>query len=402
MRRAFLQLLAMVTALALAAPAGAADVSFDPVLTVSAERTDDVLASAGGAGLAGDQSDVALTLEARLALLRRTPRSEVSLIYHPFYEAYQDYGELDNTSHRLLLGWTAQLSRRSEWEASLSYSRVERQRVDFDNPAQDLVVLPRTTLDTFAATAQLRQAVSQRSRLLLYASLAGNRYDSGQTTGIALADVTTTSAQVGWEFDLSSLAVAGVSFYGSRLDEGFRGQRDVLRLLGVYRRATENSSLTLSAGVAKTTVNDPGEGIPADVQIEEPTDPVASLSLQRTFRRRGQVQIDLYRDVSSSSGTGGASLSTGGFVALRVPTGRWSSFALFSRYDRREPQQGQIVAFETRTVSYRTEWSVAFGPRWYLVTAGERFDQSSDEQLLDRNYTIWSLGLRYSPLARGR
>ncbi|MDQ7087859.1 MAG: hypothetical protein Q9Q13_08400, partial [Acidobacteriota bacterium] len=288
MRNALSVALALAAPLLPVLPARAADVSFDPVFTVSAERSDDVLASAGGAGLAANQSDVALTIEARLALLRRTPRGEISLVYHPLHEAYQDFDQLDNTSHRLLLGWTSQFSRRSEWEASLAYSRVERQRVDFDNPGQDLVVLPRTTLDTFAATAQLRQAVSRRSRLLLYGSVAGNRYDSGQTTGLPLDDVTTTSAQVGWEFDLGPLTVLGVSFYGSRLDEGFRGERDVLRLLGVYRRATENRSLTFSAGAARTLINDPGQGVPADARIDEPTDLVGSLSWQKTFRRRGQ------------------------------------------------------------------------------------------------------------------
>ena len=57
-----------------------------------------------------------------------------------------------------------------------------------------------------------------------------------------------------------------------------------------------------------------------------------------------------------------------------------------------------------RTAGYRLEWSVLLSRRLSLVTAGDRIDQSSRTPgaVPEIDRTIWSLGLRWSPLARGR
>lgn len=395
-------ILASVACLVFLMPmAGAADWSFDPVFTFAAERTDDVFASSGVAAGAGE-SDVALTLDARLALTARNPRGDLSFVYQPMHEAYQDFSSLDNTSHRVRLGWHFQPTRRSEWETTAAWSRQERQRVSLDDPTVDQVALPRTRFETYSATAQWRASLAPRSRLVLYGAVDGNRYDAGEVDGLRLADVATTSGQVGYEFDVSSLTVIGVSLFGSRIDEGFRGERDVLRLLGVYQRASDERTVAITLGAAKTSVRDPGEGVPAGFQPDEPTEVVGSLSYQASLLRRGQLQMGLFRDVASSGGTGGTTISSGGFVSLRVPAGRWSHFSAYGRYAKRDPLSGQILAGETETTSYRVEWNGAFSSRWYLVAAGERFDQSSDEASLERAYTIWSLGLRWSPTAPRR
>jgi len=379
----------------------AADWSFDPIFTFAAERTDDVFASSGAVAGSGE-SDVALTLDARLAMTANNPRSEVSFVYQPMHEAYQDFGDLDNTSHRVHLGWNFRPTRRNEWETNATWSRQERQRVSMDDPTLDQVALPRTRFETYSATAQWRAGLAPRSRLVLYGAVDGNRYDAGQVDGLRLADVTTTSAQVGYEFDANSLTVVGVSLFGSRIDEGFRGERDVLRLLGVYQRVTDERTIAITLGAAKTSVRDPGEDVPEGFQPDEPTEVVGSLTYQASLLRRGQLQMGLFRDVASSGGTGGTTISTGGFVSLRVPAGRWSHFSAYGHYAKRDPLSGQILAGESETMSYRVEWNGAFSSRWYLVVAGERFDQSSDEASLDRAYTIWSLGLRWSPTAPRR
>lgn len=394
----------------------AADWSFDPVINTGVELTDNVF-SLGSSNATGsfDPEDTSYFLSVGLVWTAETPRSLFSFSYTPFVERYADFSSLDNTAHRVALTWHYQTSSRIDWDAGARWSRQQRQRVVFDDPAQDQVVLPQTEFDSLGAQLQGRFVLSERSRIVALAGLGGSSYAENEIPGedldgdgtidipgVFLEDTDNLFAQVGWETDLSPRSVAGISTYVSRIDEGRRGEYDVYRLLGVLQWGTEERVMTtFTLGGATTSVRRLADGAD-EALVDEPSFMVGTLGVEGTIFARTSLRGGVFRDVMSSGGTTGTALSTGAFVSMSIPVGRWSTVGLFARYANRDPVDVEQAALETDTTALRAEWALAISSRWYLVLAGERFDQSSAQATLDGEYNVLSAGLRWTPTAARR
>ncbi len=383
---------------AAAGPALAGGWTIDPVLTVTGEWTDNVRV----AGTDGE-SDSIVTTSLLLPLRRETPRTTLELSWQPGRETYGDYGALDNTTHTVRLGWRHAASRRSAWTLGAAWDRRERARVRYDEVADDLVALPRTRVDTLSGRLEGRFDLGVRTRLTTGATWRDTSYDVPEASGpggvpVRLADSTDTGLSLGLESDLGRRTAFRVRWRGSRIDEGFRGEWDVHRLLvGFVLGHAERLQWTLEAGAAWTDVRDPGESGAED----SPTWGVATIGLRGPVgRRSGTITAGAGVDVAGSGGTSGAARSTFGFVGWRMPVGRWSQVELVARYAERDPMD---AAYErTITRSYRAEWRAALSPRFALVFAGETIDQSASGAVLAADATTWSLGGRWAPTAPRR
>ncbi len=396
--------------------ASAADWAFEPVVNLGIEHSNNVF-SLGAPSSADDfdPADTSSYLSVAFAWTATTRRSSFSFNYTPFFERYQDFSTLDNTAHRVGLIWAQQQSPRVDWETRFHWARQQRQRVIFDNPAQDQIILPQNEFDTLAASLQGRFVLSERSRVVAVVSAGATSYSEkdlppedidGDGTfdvpGVSLDDARDISLQLGWESDLSPRKVVGVSVFATRIDEDRRGEYDVYRLLGVYRWGqAEHVVTTLTLGGAQTSVRDPGWGVFSE-DLDEPSYLVGTLGIEGTIRRRTRIRGGIFRDVQASGGVTGTALTSGAFISLGMPTGRWSTLNLFARSAKRKPVRESGRSRQTDTVSFRAEWAVALSSRWFVVFAGERFDQSSDLTSLEGDFNVLSAGVRWTPASPRR
>ena len=391
---------------------------FDPVLQVEVERNDNVLLAGPATGVA----DNILTADIRLALIRETARSALELSYRPIREFYDASPDLDNTTQILGISYAREMSTRSAWDFAAGWSRFERQRLDFETPDAELITVPRTQTDALTARFSGRWGTGTRGRMLTGLTYLATSYardviavdadgdGTADPNPLEVDDIATVTLSGGYETDLSSRTATRLRYVGSRIDSGFRGTTDVHRVLvGVTRGRPERTQWILDLGMGKAKIVDPGRPRPGDAPVpvsdlRSPTSGVGSLSLRFRAFRRGELLFGAARDFTATGGTSGAAVSTTFFGTLRVPVARRSYLAFFGRRSERDPiDAGVLATSATTTSSYRAEWGASLGRAWHVVTAGESVTQRSDTASLDGDYNIWSLGLRWSPLAeRGR
>ena len=394
MRRALLVVAAFAGACGAAA---AAEWTFDPALTLSLQHASNPRRAAANRG--GDSSG---TLDAELRLSRRTARDLFTIAYEPTIERFSDQTDLDNTAHNASFVYTRTESRLFSWGASGGWRRADRQRVDLGalEPAGTLPSLPHTRetswsgrldgawttspLTTLSATLD----VLKRRNELLDAPAGEPDANDGRTVDL----------RVGWRRSLSPLSALRVDYRGSRIDEGVFGSSDVHRAyVGYVRGATDRLTLTFELGVAASKPRD----VPAGADDARKTRLVGGVVAEGAVGRRARVYASVSRDVSGSGGALGAGVDDAATVSYGLPIGRFSSFDVGGGYTRFKPDAFAAGATPaTRAWSGRAQYRLGFSAQWGMVFAAERFDQSSDLAELSYADTRWSVGLRWSPLAR--
>jgi hypothetical protein len=414
--RARLLATAVVAALA-AAPAGAADWSFDPAVEIGAERSDNLNRAGGGAELPEGEWATAYTGSVTLALSATSPRSSTSFSYRPFFERYDEYSELDNTSHDVSFSWSWTASRRTTWDATLGWSRRERQRLLFDEPDLDQVALPRTRNDALRGAFGTSVRAGRHSDVSFRLSHTANSYDADTVTvderALRLDDSSSTNLSADFGYRLSERKSLGVVASAGRNDSGFRGEVDTYSLQGSYEW-TGRSEVTvgLRLGATTTSVQDPGvdaEGDPLPA-YDESAALTGGIDVNGRVSRYVTLNGGVSRDVTTGTGVSGAVESLSVFAACNWQLRRYSSLRFSGRYaqrddlDREAEASAAVVSTAADTTSYRAEWRAAVSPSWQLVLSAERFDQSTDEvldtaeaELLTLDYTIYGLSIRWAP-----
>lgn len=398
-RRAVLVLWGLAACLA-AGTAQAADWSFDPVVSLTAEHNNNVQ-FAGGGGV----SDNLLVGAVTLSWTASTPRSATTFAYIPVYEWYQDNGDLGNLAHNATLVWRQTASRRTTWDASVYFSRRERPQFSFLAPEADLVVIPRTQTTTLAARFGGRFLVAPRSRLFFGTSYATTSFDAETLETpdgeiVTVEDAREFGVDGGYEYDISPLTVGRVFYRGTAIDEGRRGRRLVHRaLFGFTHGPSTGWQWTFAAGPATIDVQEAPEG-------EASADPgvqwVADLSVRRPILRTGAMVLGASRDFASTGGVTGSARVWAVYGAWTIPAGRYSAFSVLGRYASRSPLEGLAADARTTTRTWRAEYAAAFGPKWAAVVFAEQVSQSAADDIgLRSGYKIYGIGLRWTPNALG-
>lgn len=409
--------LILLCAIGVATVAHAAEWRFEPVVSFSAQDNSNVLLVDGE-----PQSDKLASVAVDLAASRRTERATLTMSYAPEREQYQDFSDLNNTSHALRVGADWRFTQRSSWNSSFSWVRRERATLSFSDTAQDLVALPRTQYDTLAASLSGTAEQTQRLRWLWGAAINSTRYadatvlapneppppPDSEVVPLSLQDSQDIGFRAGLEGDLSPTSRVRGEIRFNRIDENERGERDVRRVLAGWTFGRiERVQVDVSAGAAFSKLRDPGELV--DVQETSATDTVGSVTLRSGVGTRSVITAGIGRDVTNTLGVAGASLTESANVGYQHTLGRYSELNVGVRYGDRTPLNNSESLSRTKTKAYRAEYRAAFNAQWALVVAGEKVDQSSptssSESTPDTvpaiDYQIFSLGLRWSPLSRG-
>lgn len=376
---------------------GAAEWSFDPVLTVTGERN----SNPEFAGTSGSAETISRgTLH--LPLTGSTPRTTGGLIYEPTYERHEQNSELTNLSHFAALNWEHRPSSRARWNAGATWTLWERPRLAFDYPDVAQVALPRIRSTRVAGQLSAEFDISPRARWRFGVDTAATRYgqpEAGQTLAeFGVTDASQYGASLGWQWIASPLTALGLEYRGTRIDEGERGTTDAHRGLVTYTHGrTQGVQYLVSLGVAISRVVDPGQ-----VELQAaPTEVVGAATIAGTAGRRHRLDLGVRRDLGGSGGTVGAAIEQTVFGSWTVLIGRFSHLALLGRYTKLDPIEEQAVGVEaTTTHAYRGEFTPALGPHWFLVFSGEHVNQTtSGGGPLELSYNIWGLGVRWAPTA---
>lgn len=385
--------------------AGAADWSFDPVLTLYVERNTNPR-------MFGTDSNADTVLAGNLDLAwgAATPRSRTGFRFSPRYERYQDHDQLNNTLWHAGIEWTFNSSRSSNWTGNLNWSRSERLQVSFEHPEENQVALPRIETTTLSGNLSNSTAVSARSRLVW--GITARRTSYGNEADSDLAALRQDRAleftvNGGWERALSRMATGRVEYRGSRIDEGdYLGSRNVHRLVGVYTYGSvERLQYEITVGGATSRVSDRGQlAEEAGMPEGSSSGVVGGVGVSGTVGRRTRLSGGYTRDFTGSGGTVGVSKTDSVSFSINHPVGRNSALSLAGRASRLSPEyQGEGSTGRVTTKGIRGEYAAFLGQHWALVFAGERISQSADQaETLELNYTTWSFGLRWAPTARRR
>jgi hypothetical protein len=408
-RGAWVAMLALAGAGVLHLPASGADWSFDPVVSLLATRSDNVQVSSAGEA----QADSWLRAEVTLAVTGETPRTAFSLSYTPTREIYNDFDSLDNTSHSLRLAWSHRASERSRWKADLRGSLSETPRLYAEDVDLDFVAVPREERLGLNASFGGEFDVGRLSSIFFEASAGAVRYESsvlrgedldpdgtGDVPPLLVADADDVGLAFGWERRLSRSQAIRLYWSGSRIDEGFRGETDVNRLLGSWSAGDPSRTrVEVTLGAAQWDLRVPGASFtPA---LDDEVEAVGGISLVGRAGRRGSFAAGFQHDVSGTGGTAGAVTSDSIYASVVQPTGVYSRFEIFGRLADREPLVDAQGLDPTETVAWGARWWAALSPRWALEISGQRIDQQSgpSPDPRDADYSTISLGLRWAPTA---
>lgn len=399
---------ALSVAVFAASPCGlAADWDFQPTVTLGAQHWDNILLQTEAGSAAG--SDTAGVVTLSLPLVGITPRSRTTFSWTPTYSRYREQTGLDTFAYTAGLAWSFQASRRVAWTANAYSSRSDRLTLDYANPANTALGLPRQRVTVASADLGATSQLSNRTSLRVDVFGTMTQYQglvvgSGETLR-ATPDPKEVGLLVGLTRSLGPLSSGGVTYRGSHFDEGFYGTRNVHRLLLSWTYgAAERLQWVVTAGAAHVQVVDEGD-IP-----DQSSSTVFSggLSAHGRVGLRGQLTAGVARDAQPAAGLVGPSVGESAYLAWGYPVGRFSTLQVVGRYARLTPLEGsgtsetlRPVAADTKSRGLRVEYAQALGPHWFVVVGGEKVRQTSDvAAVLDLDYTVYNLGLRWAPLAR--
>lgn len=406
-----LPLLALLAALAL--PVHAADWDLQPVFRVDVEHTDNVRLDDPRFADEDEESDIIYRGSLRLGLIRTSERSELRFHYTPAREAFAEFSDFDNTTHSAGLTFDFSTTPRASWGITAAWDKRERTRVSLEEGAElfDLVTFGTVETETLRARIQGLLTASERHRWVVAADASDTSYDSQDVEDFTIEDASSVGAELAWETDLAERTVFGFSTRASQVDEGARGTWNVYELLSALRLGSpERLEMTLVAGAAKPSLDDPGELVEEDVR--EDTEFVARLGLSRDLGARSNLNLGVTSDLAGSRGVGGLARSDSVYLRWLSRVSPRARISLGGNWTSRDPLEDRAISEEDplagedrglETLGFRAEFAYAFASRWDLVIGAETIDQTSEsETVLEVDRRIYRAGIRWSPLAEGR
>lgn len=371
----------------------AADVEFDPTLSVNAfydgntrgvgetddPNQDDPSAIVGGVGL-------------NLPWSVRTPSRAFAFAYRIRREIYGDDERPDFTSHALNASLSRTVSPRASYAVTASYDRSDRQQLDPRRPPEELVDARtytfRRTFESGGLGASGSFSSGRRSTL---SWRLGARLERGEDLADSpFEDSESYNGAFGWSLAYSQQGSAGVGVVVQHFAYENAPGVDVVSIGHTgSRQLSRDGTLNYAVGALRSD----NDGV---------TNVAGSLNLGATWTlgARSSLAAGVRQGASAGDGTSGATLDRGGYVSWSFATPRGFNASVAATYwDRRnldDPSQSSTLpaAF---TVSDTFSWRLG---RFFRLGVFHSYqNQGSNDPALETSYH--SAGLNGTWILRG-
>jgi hypothetical protein len=289
--------------------ARAAEVIFRPVLLFGAYHDGNVLII----GETGETGDDVFTVAADIDLIRSTASSSWTFNYRPVYTMYRQNDELDYFGHSARVAFSKTYSGQSSFYADLVASRTDRQGVRPFRPDDPVNFVERNT----ETRADLRLGGTftsgRRSLIDWQAGVGTTQYEVN-----TLDDSVTFGGGAGWRYAFSERDSLGFSLHG----DGFLYD-EVAPTAGEPPPAVDTGATTAHVvgkhNFSEFTVLDYGAGATyTDSDLQSDTSFSADVSITRKATEFTELSAGVRQGVGAGTGSGGATLDRGAWVAYRL------------------------------------------------------------------------------------
>lgn len=385
------------------APVVAADVEFDPRLTVRIFKDGNVRG-------VGDRqpSDTVGSVGLSLAWSVRNPASSFTFAYRPYREIYNDATRPDFTGHSLGGSYSKTFSERTSIAYGFDYSRSDRQELDPTRESEALTYLPRRTFQSGGASVNGSFAAGRRSSL---SWRVGARTNRGEDLREKTADDGTIipasnyensesyDGALGWSLGYSPQGSAGLSVSAQHFAYEVRPSVDVISVGHTgSRRFSREGAFNYNVGVLQS-------------KQDSMTNTSASLSLGASWRTGPGTSFAVGASQSASAGDGqsGATLDRGVYASWSYsrPRGFGASMSV-GYWDRSDlgDTAGSSALPSALSVSDGVSWPVG---RFFRLGAFHSYRRQSvpagDTSGLATSYNNFGLAvtwiMRGEPRGRG-
>lgn len=349
---------AFAIATLLAGGAGAADVEFNPRVTLETYRAGNVLVT-DETGTGRRISDEAARLGVDLDVAIRNPASSWNLSFNPATTRHNDRSELDNTSYRLAAEHARTLSPRASLSFGASAERTEDQGVREETVGDAITLLPRSRIDRYTASIGGSLQAGPRSAIDWGVNAGSVRRNA--EAGVVLLDDDRLGAQFGWLMTATQRASYGLgaAFEFYDYSSGVDTRVVSLGFLGDFT-LSRDMTVGFSIGAGRSS-----SGASDDVRL------AADARLTRAVGERSSLSAGMRQGISPGTGLSHATEDRGIFASWRYSQPRGVNAGILLGWWENETLGfgGDAAGAGTRTVSTRETIGWAFGPRFTLAAS---------------------------------
>jgi hypothetical protein len=319
---------------------------------------------APGGGDAED--DTIADLRADLSARRRSPRTEWSARYAPYYTRYRTHEQFDTSNHAFDFDGRYQVSRRGTLRLSERFfSSRNPLQIGTADTAEETIILTRQTSRWRSLTdASFDASLSRTLTFLAGASTRIERFDPSPPT-----DTLTSTGRVGLQKQMGREDSLAASYSYSRFAFGDESRDIVGHGLGVSwsHTAPAPTEWELAVGVSNVTRGD-----------ERQNRLTAAASLRHRFRRLDWVTA-YRRSIGADSGVANVTVGQNAHVAVTATVGRRGTLGVRGEYGTRDSvlDEGDLLAL--RYVGGAVHGSFAFNPTLSLAVEARRRKQEIAE-----------------------
>jgi hypothetical protein len=369
----------------------AAEVDFIPRLVFTVERDGNV-AITGEGPERESLSDEMASLSLDLSLAVNTNQTRFLFAYRPEREAYNEFSDLDNTSHRVSLSAEHDISRRSNFSVELDAARSDRQTLDLDGVADPRTLVPRTTIDAVAAATGGRVQTGRRAFFTW--GLGGGIVRLDDRPGVEFEDSDLVEATLGFGLQASRQSSYSLEYEFQNFSFETIETTDVHSVRFVNeRRFGQHVTMALRLGALRAEL----DGGDSD------TDPYFDLMVSRTIPRGSTYTFGLRQEASAGTGLAGVTRDRGAYLSWGRLLGSKLDAEILAGYWQREGLAlGEAEDPETETLGTTVSLTWSFSPAVSLGLFHAFIDQNESDgtaDFLDTSYH--SGGIRLTWTMRG-
>lgn len=334
----------------------AADVEFNPEISVQGEYTDNVTVAPGDTG----ETDLISRVRVLLPVVRRWDSGQLEFRYAPSYDWYRDTSYLDSDNQDLSFAVRNGVSRKARFTLDAGYNKSVQQGGADSLLSGDLILTEPVDREQAVFSASFQRDFSRRWSWTGAIQAAELRYDTlpGGGPGAApdIVDRSEWGASLAFDHALSAKATLGVELSRSSNELDVTGSEDVDQVSAVWTRTLSQPGdrFRLAVGVADRSGDFLPAGAMATVLVDE-TELAVDASLTKTLRRSSWT-LNASRAPSSGGSSVVVTTDTLAGIVYRFTPGPYWSGSVSGRYVSRDPVGDDIDSIDSAAVAAAVEW----------------------------------------------